>query len=198
MELLSKLELVLSNPRSCAPVSSLYGKRVSKFTVSRIFYFNGKPWQLRSIKIQGIWRIFPFIIDTGGPEDRLPIISAPILNRYHLDNKPEKIAIPSPFGYSQAPLTGTWGDNRVSKIQMTDLRFNAFGNREASAIFLINYYVLTHHPKARTLADLQQLFPNSVDLNVASQEIDAQEENLDCDEWLNDQLPIDDSLFVVE
>jgi hypothetical protein len=130
-------------------------------------------------------------------QDRFPIISEPILKRYReRDTSLKKIAIPSPFGYSLAPLTGTLGDSRASMIQMLDLRFNAFGSNEAAAIFFIYYDVRRNTQKNKILDDLNQTFPNSVDLNVASQEIDALKENSACSEWTNDHLPIDASLFV--
>jgi hypothetical protein len=107
-------------------------------------------------------------------QDRFPIISEPILKRYReRDTSLKKIAIPSPFGYSLAPLTGTLGDSRASMIQMLDLRFNAFGSNEAAAICHLLRCSKKYSKKNKILDDLNQTFPKSVDLNVASQEIDA-------------------------
>jgi hypothetical protein len=199
MDLLSKLQLVLADPRSKPPDHPMYGQAVKKFTVSKIFSFNGKPWQLRSIRIKGIWRIFPFIIDSGGPQNRLPIISEPILKKFHLererDNQAGRIAVPSPFGYSQAPLTGTWGDSRAAVIQAHDMKFNAFGSDEARAIDYVNFHVQEQIPKEIILQNLTRHFPNFVDLNVAKQEIDSLEENVSCEEWSVDHIPISPLLF---
>jgi hypothetical protein len=202
-DLYSKLELVITDPTSRPPENPLYAKQVRGFTVSKIFSFNGMPWQMRSIKIKGKWFILPFIIDTGGPQSRFPIISDPVLKKFHLfrtsSNIPEIIGIPSPFGYSQAPLTGTWGDSRSSIIQKTDMKFNAFGRDEARSIVVLE--TLTYHWPNASIDEILQIlvneFGNSIDSNVARQEIQALRKNAALNEWSDSKLPIVQESFQV-
>jgi hypothetical protein len=195
-DLCQRLELVITNPLSRPPDNPNYGKQVKGFTASRIFSFNGKLWQMRmrSIRIIGNWFIFPFIIDTGGPQNRMPILSDPILKKFKLfrasSNSPDIVGIPSPFGYSQAPLTGTWGDSRAAIIQESDLKFNAFGSSEAQAIICLSLLARVQNlSTGEILKILDDQFEHLIDPHLSSQEIESVRSNLEFD-WSSTHLPI--------
>ena len=55
------LDVLLLDPTKVPPKNARYGEHVKGFVASRIFDFDGKPWQLRSFKIVKSLKLFcPF------------------------------------------------------------------------------------------------------------------------------------------
>jgi hypothetical protein len=148
MDLAAILEVLILNPLACPPkICSYYGKSVARFTCSRLFFFGGKTWQLRSIKCSDQWRLFPFLVDTGGCAYNYPIISDPVLAYLGLDRAisagsgdPKSVLeVPLPLITSPDPFRQNWDSPRALEIQSSgDLRFNMVGEGSANAINFIH------------------------------------------------------------
>ena len=56
----TRLDVLLLSSHLCPPVNPLYGAAVKEFALSRIYNFEGKPWQLRAVRLGSQWRFVMF------------------------------------------------------------------------------------------------------------------------------------------
>lgn len=56
-----RLDALLLSSHLCPPADNpLYGAAVKEFTLSRVHFFEGKPWQLRAVRLGSQWRFVMF------------------------------------------------------------------------------------------------------------------------------------------
>lgn len=60
--------------------SDEYGKRATTFFVSPICNFQGKLWQLRTVRYRGAYYVAPFIINGGAVSATQPIVSKSLIS----------------------------------------------------------------------------------------------------------------------
>jgi hypothetical protein len=152
--------LVLMDPDAICPDNPLYGAVVTRNVCSSIFSFHAKLWQLRSIYISSSneWRLFPFILNTGGVPWNYPILCDrtiamcgldPTNYRRSLDASYQLVTVPQPFKPIRAPLSTNWDDDRVEKARkkgpefdpVLNPRFNMLGGEVVLAIGAIHLSV---------------------------------------------------------
>ena len=79
----TRLDVLLLTPHLRPEASKLYLREMNAFYCSRIHYFRGKNWQLRSVKDKnGRFFVAPVIINTGGSAYNRPIFSDVLLKRF--------------------------------------------------------------------------------------------------------------------
>ena len=79
----TRLDVLLLSPHLRPKASKLYLREMNAFYCSRIHYFRGKNWQLRSVKDKnGRFFVAPVIINTGGSAYNRPIFSDVLLKRF--------------------------------------------------------------------------------------------------------------------
>src|SRR5688572_21327923 len=109
----TSLRVLLMNSSFAPPVNRLYGAKVKGFVVSKVHYFGGKPWQIRSIQVNGNdWHIIPFILNSGGVGENQAIISDPVLKHLGIDrcsvdvntNHENVLLLPQPLRIMHRPL----------------------------------------------------------------------------------------------
>jgi hypothetical protein len=109
----------------------------------------GKPWQLRSVKVGNNWFILPFVVGSGGLSWNLPIISFQAMKKIglgHVDksllNPEEKhdylLEMPTPLGIIHTPLFSNWEFDKKQKLAFDDIRFNLVGHELAAILIEIN------------------------------------------------------------
>ena len=79
----TRLDVLLLTPHLRPQASKLYLREMNAFYCSRIHFFRGKNWQLRSVKDKnGRFFVAPVIINTGGSAYNRPIFSDVLLKRF--------------------------------------------------------------------------------------------------------------------
>ena len=104
----TRLDVLLFNPQLKPPIGKFYLHETTSFYASRIHFFKGKNWQLRSLKDgDGRFFIMPIIVNTGGSAYNRPIISHVLLKHFipQFDraiwwekSTKNKIHLPTPLG----------------------------------------------------------------------------------------------------
>lgn len=126
------------NPQFLPPASAFYGAVCpSGFKVSKMFDFDGKPWQLRTILFRDKHYIAPFVINSGGVASTAPILGTPLLKkigaivddnsitgRASWSNEGGLVKVPSPLG--ELSTVSDW-DEGEAKISNIDERYNLIG-----------------------------------------------------------------------
>ena len=57
----TRLDVLLLSSHLCPPADNpLFGAAVKEFALSRIHHFEGKPWQLRAVRLGSQWRFAMF------------------------------------------------------------------------------------------------------------------------------------------
>jgi hypothetical protein len=146
------LIMYFSNPKFACPVNSLYGSKVKGFIASNIHFFEGKPWQLRSVRVGNDWFVLPFLIHTCGVPWNYPIISRQAMDKIglrmidkttlsSLEDHKDILFMPTPLGPIPTPLCCDWGNQWKKKIQHDDVRFNLVGHELAVSISAIGVQV---------------------------------------------------------
>lgn len=79
----AKPQDILLSPDLKPPELYWYGMEVCQFVASPVYRFNGKPWQLRTLKseVSGKLFVFPVVVDTGGVKYETPLISNGVLKK---------------------------------------------------------------------------------------------------------------------
>ena len=118
----TRLDVLLLSPQLRPPISQLYLREATGFYASRIHYFKGKNWQIRSLKDgRGCFFIVPVIINTGSSAYNRPIISDVLLRHFipKFDraisgekSTKGKIHLPTPLGDDFNLGAQGWNDAR--------------------------------------------------------------------------------------
>ena len=118
----TRLDVLLLSPHLRPPISQLYLREATGFYASRIHYFKGKNWQVRTLKDgHGCFFIVPVIVNTGGSPYNRPIISDVLLKHFmpKFDraiwgekSTKGKIHLPTPLGDDFNLAAQGWNDAR--------------------------------------------------------------------------------------
>ncbi|CAE7473940.1 unnamed protein product, partial [Symbiodinium microadriaticum] len=147
------LDVLLLSPHLLRPpISQLYLRETTGFYASRVHYFKGKNWQLRSLKDgHGCFFIVPVIVNTGGSAYNRPIISdillkhfIPKFNRAIWGEKSTKgkIHFPTPLGDNFNLGAQGWNDAREKELdnmaKEEAIMYNLIGHELADVIVECN------------------------------------------------------------
>lgn len=80
-------ELLKKDSSLLCPKNQLYGQEVNTFVVSPIATFNSKHWQIRSVKVHGKYRLFPFLLGSATTTWDHPVICSAIKYEFKLDDQ---------------------------------------------------------------------------------------------------------------
>lgn len=106
-------DILFLNPTMQPAPSSSYGARARGFFVSPIMSFNGKMWQLRTVRLRGQHYVAPFMINGGGITARQPILAQAFVAHIggELSNVDKALAVESPLG--DLTTFSPWDDVRA-------------------------------------------------------------------------------------
>jgi hypothetical protein len=142
----TNLDVLLMNPTLCPPDHPLYGSQLKQFFVSPIYFFEGKPWQLRTVLSDGKHFVFPVIVNTGGLNANLPIFCDNALkmmfpawdrSTFQLDrikSHPWQPRLPSPLGDNIDIRRADWDSERRGRFAADVVKFNLVGHELAKII----------------------------------------------------------------
>ncbi len=213
------LMFFFSNPKFACPVNHLYGSKVKGFIASKIHCYEGKPWQLRSVRVGSDWFVLPFLINTCGVPWNNPIISRQAMDKIGLkmidksqlnciEDQKHILFMPTPLGPIPTPLSCDWSDQWKKRIEDGDVRFNLVGQELALSISVINndVYNLEENSSAENRKNcVNALIRNLKDTKGAPLPLyEAIEAEIDAiiasrasgKTWTSNTLPFDGSVFV--
>ncbi|CAK9028604.1 Sulfhydryl oxidase 1 (Quiescin-sulfhydryl oxidase 1) (OsQSOX1) [Durusdinium trenchii] len=144
----TRLDVLLLSPHLRPPISQLYLREATGFYASRIHYFKGKNWQIRSLKDgPGCFFIVPVIVNTGGSAYNRPIISDVLLKHFipKFDraiwgekSTKGKIHLPTPLGDDFNLGAQGWNDAREKELdnmaKEEAIMYNLVGHELANVI----------------------------------------------------------------
>ncbi|CAE7343171.1 unnamed protein product [Symbiodinium microadriaticum] len=148
----TRLDVLLLSPYLRPPISQLYLREATGFYASRVHYFMGNNWQLRSLKDgHGCFFIVPVIINTGGSAYNRPIISDILLKHFipKFDraiwgekSTKGKIHLPTPLGDNFNLGAQGWNDAREKELdnmaKEEAIMYNLIGHELADVIVECN------------------------------------------------------------
>lgn len=204
------------------PTSVFYGAELKRFFASPVYAFSsenrngingtdGKMWQLRTVAVQGQYRVLPFIINTGGATYYLAYghdvalrLFSPRFNRTTFSMHP---AMPTPLGEIAfgAPWS-TWGQGleKVFAHQSwsRQLTLNLLGQGLAHAIIHIDseaFQVRDHGLRECYFESFRKRFSNitteALDIRYVKLELMSMLEVDPTWSWTNYLLPVPCDLF---
>eukprot|EP00434_Breviolum_minutum_P034927 symbB.v1.2.030917.t1/scaffold3532.1/size54609/3 len=219
----TRLDVLLLTPHLRPKASKLYLREMNAFYCSRIHYFRGKNWQLRSVKDKnGRFFVAPVIINTGGSAYNRPIFSDVLLKRFipSFDRSIwcEKhsrgiIHFPTPLGDDFNLFAQGWDDVRVKEFdgrpEEETVMYNLVGHELADLIVACNELarnVLVLKARGKDEDFLHDYFESTVlvtvegfrDVGATEQGIRREVQSMMLDpmtDWNSSSLPVPDQLW---
>ena len=219
----TRLDVLLLSPHLRPQASKLYLREMNAFYCSRIHYFRGKNWQLRSVKDKnGRFFVAPVIINTGGSAYDRPIFSDVLLKRFipSFDRSIwfEKhsrgiIHFPTPLGDDFNLFAQGWDDVRVKEFdgrpEEETVMYNLVGHELAEVIVVCDGLagvVLGLRAEGEDEDVLHRYFESTVrmkvqrfrDVGATEQGIRREVQSMMLDpmtDWNSSSLPVPDQLW---
>lgn len=163
-----KQEILFMNPSFKPPMSDQYGLPTTNFFVSSIQSFNGKLWQLRTVRLRAQHFTAPFIINGGGICATQPILGRPFLQKIGAEhsNPLKQLAVETPIGSLQT--FSEWDSERHSDTMTAadGILFNLIGHGLADLLQKIDGFAVAVLEGAITIEQAVSLIQKSAAVDV--------------------------------
>jgi hypothetical protein len=137
-----KNDILFMNPVHKPSMSREYGQRAQGFFVSPIQSFQGKMWQLRTVRLNCQHFVVPFIINGGGISATQPILGSPLVKRIGADrsNPNRTLCLETPIG--NLHTFSEWDNERDADTLETEegIMFNLIGHGLADLLQCVKAY----------------------------------------------------------